>query len=63
MVGTADIFAPRAAVAPFEATGQAGPRRIIEVEGGTHVDATMGHHVPATIDALWGFLTAGDGPR
>lgn len=55
VVGTADIFAPRAAVAPLEASGQAGPRRIVELPGGTHVDAVMGHHVPATVAALWDF--------
>jgi len=42
VVGGADIFAPGAAVAELEAPGQAGPRRVIEIEGGTHVDATMG---------------------
>jgi pimeloyl-ACP methyl ester carboxylesterase len=62
VVGTADIFAPRAAVAPFEAEGQAGPRRIIELEGGTHVDATMGHHVPTTIETLWDFWMDGGTP-
>jgi pimeloyl-ACP methyl ester carboxylesterase len=56
VVGTQDIFAPRAAVAPLEGDDHAGPRRIVEVEGGTHVDAIMGHHVPDTIDGLWDFL-------
>jgi pimeloyl-ACP methyl ester carboxylesterase len=56
VVGTRDIFAPRAAVAPLEGDDHAGPRRIVEVEGGTHVDAIMGHHVPDTIDQLWDFL-------
>jgi pimeloyl-ACP methyl ester carboxylesterase len=56
IVGTRDIFAPRAAVAPLEKGDHAGPRKIIEVPGGTHVDAIMGDHVPDTIDALWDFL-------
>jgi len=56
VVGTADIFAPRAAVAPLEGDDHAGPRRILELEGGTHVDSIMGHHVPETIGALWDFL-------
>lgn len=56
VVGTADIFAPRAAVAPLEAPGQRGPRRILEVAGGTHIDVTVGHHVPDTVAQLWDFL-------
>jgi pimeloyl-ACP methyl ester carboxylesterase len=56
IVGSRDIFAPRAAVAPLEAPGQAGPRRVVEVAGATHVDAIMGHHVPTTIATLWPFL-------
>jgi pimeloyl-ACP methyl ester carboxylesterase len=56
VVGSDDIFAPRAAVAPIEAPGQAGPRLVIEIPGGTHVDAIAGRHVPATIERLWGFL-------
>lgn len=56
VVGTADIFAPRAAVAPFDGDDHAGPRRILELEDGTHVDSIMGHHVPTTVDALWDFL-------
>jgi pimeloyl-ACP methyl ester carboxylesterase len=59
VVGSHDIFAPRAAVAPLEADGQAGPRRIVEIPGGTHVDAIMGHHVPETIAGLWDFLVRG----
>lgn len=56
VVGSDDIFAPRAAIAAFEGEGHAGPRRVIEIEGGTHIDAILGHHVPGTIDALWDFL-------
>ncbi len=56
VVGSADVFAPRAAVAPFDEDGHAGPRRVVEIEGGTHVDAIMGHHVPQTIGSLWDFL-------
>ena len=59
VVGSDDIFAPRAANAPFEEDGQAGPRTVIEIPGGTHVDAIMGHHVPETIEALWAFLRPG----
>lgn len=54
--GSSDIFAPRAAIAPLEAEGQAGPRHVIELAGGTHVDAIMGHHVPETMDEIWRFL-------
>jgi len=56
VVGSDDIFAPRAAVAPLEAKGQAGPRKIVEIPNATHVDAIMGHHVPETIASLWDFL-------
>jgi pimeloyl-ACP methyl ester carboxylesterase len=56
VVGSDDIFAPRAAIAPLEGDGQAGPRRIVEIPGGTHVDAIMGHHVPETVASLWDFL-------
>lgn len=56
VVGSNDIFAPRAAVAPLERGRHAGPRRVIEIPGGTHVDAVMGDHVPDTVEALWSFL-------
>lgn len=56
VVGTQDIFAPRAAVAPLDGDGHAGPRKVIEIAGGTHVDVTMGHHVPSTVSQLWDFL-------
>jgi pimeloyl-ACP methyl ester carboxylesterase len=59
VVGSEDIFAPRAAIEPFERKGQAGPRKVVEIPGGTHVDAVMGHHVPATLDQLWDFLLGG----
>jgi len=55
IAGSRDIFAPRAAIAPLERPGQRGPREIVEVEGGTHVDAIMGHHLPATVEHLWPF--------
>lgn len=61
VVGSNDIFAPRAAVAPLEQGRHAGPRRVIEIAGGTHVDAVMGDHVPATVEALWSFLVEGAG--
>jgi hypothetical protein len=59
VVGTRDIFAPRAAVAPLELPGQQGPRRIVEVAGGTHIDVSVGHHVPDTVAQLWEFLVPG----
>jgi len=62
VVGSHDIFAPRAPVAPFEASDQAGPRALIEIPGGTHVDAIAGHHVVDTIDRLWSFLLQAAGP-
>jgi pimeloyl-ACP methyl ester carboxylesterase len=62
VVGSADIFAPRAAVALLDGDDHAGPRRILELPGGTHVDSIMGHHVPETIDSLWDFLMQGPHP-
>ena len=56
VVGSNDIFAPRAAVAPVEGRGHRGRRTVLEVDGGTHVDATIGHHVPDTVERLWEFL-------
>jgi len=56
VVGSADLFAPREAVAPLEAPGQAGPRLVLEIPGATHVDAAIGHHVPDTVGRLWDFL-------
>jgi hypothetical protein len=56
VIGSADLFAPRAAVAPLDAPGQAGPRLVVEIPGATHVDVAIGHHVPRTVDRLWDFL-------
>jgi pimeloyl-ACP methyl ester carboxylesterase len=56
VVGSRDIFAPRAAVRPMDAPGQAGPRLVVEIPGATHVDVAIGHHLPETVDRLWGFL-------
>lgn len=61
IAGSRDIFAPRAAIAPLERPGQRGPREIVEIEGGTHVDAIMGHHLPATVERLWPFWMQGWG--
>jgi len=62
IVGSGDLFAPRAALAPLDREGHAGPRRILEIPGVGHLDAIMGHHVPATIAALWEFLVAAAAP-
>ncbi len=56
VVGTRDVFAPRAAVAPMDAPGHAGPRLVVELEGATHIDVAIGHHVPDTVAQLWKFL-------
>ncbi len=53
--GTGDIFAPRAAMSPLEAEGQKGPREHIDLEGVSHVDSIMGHHMRDTVDRLWDF--------
>jgi pimeloyl-ACP methyl ester carboxylesterase len=56
LVGSADIFAPRASVAPLESPGQQGPRLVLEVPGATHIDMSVGHHVPDSVARLWEFL-------
>lgn len=56
VVGTADAFAPRAAVAPMDAPGHAGLRLVVELPGVTHIDVAIGHHVPDTVARLWEFL-------
>jgi pimeloyl-ACP methyl ester carboxylesterase len=56
VVGSEDLIAPRAAVAPFDAPGQAGPRLVIEIPGAAHVDAIAGHHVDDTVGRIWSFL-------
>ena len=56
VVGSADVFAPRAAVAPMDAPGHAGPRLVVELPGVTHIDVAIGHHVPDTVARLWEFL-------
>jgi pimeloyl-ACP methyl ester carboxylesterase len=56
VVGSHDVFAPRAAVAPMDEPGHAGPRRVVEVAGVTHVDVAIGHHLPETVERLWEFL-------
>jgi pimeloyl-ACP methyl ester carboxylesterase len=56
VVGSRDAFAPRAAVAPLEEPGHAGPRLVLEIPGAAHVDAALGHHLPETVAKLWGFL-------
>jgi pimeloyl-ACP methyl ester carboxylesterase len=57
VVGSGDIFAPRASVAPLDAPGQRGPRRVIEIAGAAHVDLTLGPHLESVVDELWPFLT------
>jgi pimeloyl-ACP methyl ester carboxylesterase len=59
VVGTDDIFGGRLGAAPFDLPGQAGPRLVVEIAGGTHVDITIGHHLPATVEQLWPFLVEG----
>ncbi len=56
VVGSGDLFAPRAAIRPMETPGQAGPRLVVEIPGATHIDVAIGHHLPETIDRLWEFL-------
>jgi pimeloyl-ACP methyl ester carboxylesterase len=56
VVGSRDVFAPRAAVAPMDEAGHAGPRLVVEVAGATHVDVAIGHHLPETLGRLWEFL-------
>lgn len=61
VVGAHDVFAGPKTVAAIEGPGHAGRRRRIVVEGGRHVDVTMGHHVPVTVSDLWRFLSVDSG--
>lgn len=63
VVGTRDVIAPPPTVASLAGEGHAGPRRIVEVEGGAHVDAAMGHHLPDTLARIWDFLGGATGTR
>ena|GEM_PF-2546231 len=56
VVGAHDIFAGPKSVRALDGAQHAGARQIVCVEQGTHVDVTMGHHVPDTIETLRGFL-------
>lgn len=56
VVGAHDIFAGPKSVRAMKGAQHAGARRIVCVEQGTHVDVTMGHHVPDTIETLRRFL-------
>jgi pimeloyl-ACP methyl ester carboxylesterase len=59
IIGSDDAFGDRLGLRPFDLPEQAGPRLVIEVPGGSHVDLTIGHHLPATIERLWPFLLEG----
>ena len=59
IVGTDDVFGGRIGAAPFDLPDQPGPRLVIEIPGGSHVDLTIGHHLPQTMERLWPFLMEG----
>jgi pimeloyl-ACP methyl ester carboxylesterase len=58
VIGTNDIFAPRAAVAGIDGRHAAGRRLIIELPDALHVDLTVGHHAPHIVEQLWNFLVS-----
>jgi pimeloyl-ACP methyl ester carboxylesterase len=56
VVGSNDIFAPRAAVEPLYAPESRGPRLVLEIPDALHVDLIVGPHGPGVVDTLWNFL-------
>lgn len=61
VVGEWDIFANPKTVRPLEVGAHEGPRAVLRIPQGTHVDVTMGHHVPDTVEELWRFLSVDSG--
>jgi pimeloyl-ACP methyl ester carboxylesterase len=58
VVGTKDVFAPEESVAAIRRVGQAGPRRLIVIPDGSHVDVPVGHHAYRLGQDVWRFLAA-----
>ncbi len=56
VVGAHDIFAGPTSVRPLQRGRHSGKRRVITISEGTHVDVTMGYHVPQTTESLWRFI-------
>jgi pimeloyl-ACP methyl ester carboxylesterase len=56
VVGTHDVFAPPKSVRPLLGPGQAGPRRLVQIPGGSHVDVPLGHHAARLAEELWAFV-------
>lgn len=56
VVGTHDVFAPRASVAALNDPGAMGPRMILELPDALHVDLTLGPDIAGVEDTLWNFL-------
>lgn len=58
VVGTHDIFAAPRSVSPVLSLDQAGPRRLLAIEGGHHVDVVVGRRVATVFDELAAFIRA-----
>lgn len=56
VVGTRDVFAPPESVRPLLGRGQAGPRRLVQIPDGGHVDVPLGHHAGRLAAELWAFV-------
>ena len=56
VVGTRDVFAPPASVAPILGRRQAGPRKLIQIPEGGHVDVPLGHHARHLAEDVWRFI-------
>lgn len=58
VVGTRDVFAPPESVAPIRRKWQAGPRRLIVIPDGSHVDVPVGRHAYRLGQDVWRFVAS-----
>ncbi len=58
VVGSRDLFGGRLGVQGALGPGHRGPRTLVEIEGGAHVDLTVGPQVASRVEALWPFLVS-----
>lgn len=59
VMGARDVLAPPASVRALEAPGQSGPRRLVVLPAGAHVDLSLGGEVAAAIVGLEKFWKRG----
>lgn len=57
--GSRDVFSGKAAMMPILEGEHRGPRRLIEIPRAAHVDVTLAHALPQTMDEVLQFLNLG----